>query len=222
MITDRREFLAKMAAGSLLGALPLSDALGAVTAPPASAQSWDLSWVNKLTGKHRAVFDVPAIESGYGVWRASFFGKQYMDVLGAKPADISTVVVLRHDALALAFQQAFWDRHKLAKANGAMHPLLMQPTDRNPVLLASSRGEVPAEVDELALDRLIARGAIVLACNVALDFMSRALAQAEGTTPDAIRRDAIASFVPGVNLQPSGVFAVIRAQEAGCQYIRAS
>lgn len=222
MITDRRDFLSKMAVGSLLGALPMSDALAAVTAPSNSAQNWDLAWVNKITGKHRAVFDIPEIESGYGVWRSSFFGKQYMDVLGAKPADISTVIVLRHNGLALALQQPFWDRHKLAKANTVIHPLTMQATDRNPVLLASSRSEVPADFDELALDRVIARGGIVLACNVALDFMSQALAKAEGTTPDAIRRDAIASFVPGVNLQPSGVFAVIRAQEAGCQYIRAS
>jgi len=29
-------------------------------------------------------------------------------------------------------------------------------------------------------------------------------------------------LVPGVMIQPSGIFAVIRAQEAGCAYVRAS
>jgi hypothetical protein len=29
-------------------------------------------------------------------------------------------------------------------------------------------------------------------------------------------------MVPGVILQPSGVFAAVRAQEAGCHYVRAS
>jgi hypothetical protein len=223
MTTDRRDFLARIAAGAALGALPLSDALGAF-APPASTRAapWDLSWVGKITGKHRAVFDIPAVESGYGVWRASVWAKQYVDVLGAKPADISTVVVLRHDGLALAFQQAFWDRHKLSTMQPVMHPVTMQATDRNPALLASSRGEQPADFDELALDRFIARGGIVLACNLALDFLVAGLSKAEGAAPDAIRRDALASFVPGVILQPSGVFGVIRAQDAGCHYIRAS
>lgn len=224
MTTDRRDFLAKIAAGAVLGALPLSDALGAVASPSAStrAPAWDLTWVDRIKGKHRAVFDIPAVESGYGVWRASIWGKQYMDILGAKPADISTVVVLRHDGLALAFQQGFWDRHKLASMQPVVHPVTLQATDRNPALLASSRGEQPADFDELALDRFIARGGIVLACNLALDFLVAGLAKAEGAAPDAVRRDAVASFVPGVILQPSGVFGVIRAQDAGCRYIRAS
>jgi intracellular sulfur oxidation DsrE/DsrF family protein len=33
---------------------------------------------------------------------------------------------------------------------------------------------------------------------------------------------ALKHLLPGVTLQPSGVFAVLRAQEAGCQYLLAS
>ena len=36
------------------------------------------------------------------------------------------------------------------------------------------------------------------------------------------REMALRHVVPGVLLQPSGVFAVLRAQEAGCQYLMAS
>ena len=36
------------------------------------------------------------------------------------------------------------------------------------------------------------------------------------------RKQAIGYLVPGVILQPSGVFAAIRAQEAGATYLRAS
>ena len=39
---------------------------------------------------------------------------------------------------------------------------------------------------------------------------------------EAARKQAIAALVPGVVLQPSGVFAALRAQEAGCVYLRAS
>ena len=33
---------------------------------------------------------------------------------------------------------------------------------------------------------------------------------------------ALQHVVPGVILQPSGVFATLRAQEAGCQYLLAT
>ena len=36
------------------------------------------------------------------------------------------------------------------------------------------------------------------------------------------RKTVLANLVPGVIVMPSGIFAVTRAQEAGCQYIRAS
>jgi intracellular sulfur oxidation DsrE/DsrF family protein len=39
---------------------------------------------------------------------------------------------------------------------------------------------------------------------------------------DAARKKAESFLVPGVSIVPSGVFAVIRAQEAGCAYVRAS
>ena len=39
---------------------------------------------------------------------------------------------------------------------------------------------------------------------------------------DEARKRAIAYLLPGVILQPSGVFAAIRAQQAGCAYLKSS
>ncbi len=39
---------------------------------------------------------------------------------------------------------------------------------------------------------------------------------------DEARRRTTAALVPRVIVRPSGVFAVVRAQEAGCMYVRAS
>ena len=97
-----------------------------------------------------------------------------------------------------------------------------QPTDRNPVLLSSSRGEVPATLDDVALDRFIARGGIALACNLALQDMVEIIEKKDGATPEAARQQALTFMVPGVILQPSGVFAALRAQDVGCKYLRAS
>lgn len=221
----RRDFLERLGATALLATMPITpDALRRIATPSIeqAAEEWDLSWVDRVRGKYRACFDVPEIDSGYGVWRASLWVQQYSDVLKVKPQDCSPVLVLRHNGIALAMTQAFWDKYDVAKKNPVLHPITQQGTDRNPALLSSARSEVPADFDAVALDKYIARGGIALACNLALDDMIELVSKKDGTTGDVARKTAIAGFVPGVVLQPSGVFAALRAQDAGCKYLRAS
>jgi hypothetical protein len=228
MDTTRRDFLGKVAVNAaILGAMPLSlesSTAFAATVPSSTTQGekWDVSWPARLTGKHKAIFDVPEVDSGYGVWRATIWGKQYQDVLGVAPKDMSAVVVLRHNGIVLAMQQAFWDKYGVGKAKSAMHPISAEPTDRNPAMLSSSRNEVPADYDAMALDKFIARGGIALGCNLAFADCVQLIKSKENVSDADARKQAIAFLVPGVILQPSGVFAAIRAQEAGAVYLRAS
>jgi len=74
----------------------------------------------------------------------------------------------------------------------------------------------------MALDKFIARGGIALACNLALMDCIELIKSKENVDDATARKQAIAYMVPGVILQPSGVFAAIRAQEAGAIYLRAS
>ena len=225
MSIDRRDFVGRLAAGALLAGVPLpidASVRALSETRPELAEEWDISWVNRITGKYRAIFDVPEIDSGYGVWRASIWARQYQEVLGAKPNELSAVVVLRHNGIQLAMQQAYWDKYGIGKEKKVAHPITQQGTDRNPVLLASSRGEVPAMFDDAALDRFISRGGIALACNLALQDVIEAIQKKENVSAEEARKQAIAFMVPGVILQPSGVFAALHAQDAGCKYLRAS
>jgi hypothetical protein len=227
MTTNRREFIEHLGATAMLGALPmtaLSPMLRSMNAAPSeSAEEWDLKWTNSLKGKkHKAVFDCTEVESGYGLWRANLWENQYHAVLGAKPSETVTVLVIRHNALVLGFQQDFWDKYAIGAADKVTHPITQQSTNLNPALLSAARNEIPAQFDAFALPHFISRGGIVLACNVALQFFSAALAQKAGIPVEEARKRAIAAFLPGVTLQPSGVFACVRAQEEGCQYVKAS
>lgn len=67
-----------------------------VLTPGAHAEDWDLGWTTRINTKYRTVFDVPEIESGYGVWRASMWGFQYQQTLNIPPKDMTAVLVLRH------------------------------------------------------------------------------------------------------------------------------
>jgi hypothetical protein len=216
MTASRREFISTAAGSFFLGGL-------AEPQGPAAKQ-WDLSWVKKVTGKHKVVLDVPEVDSAYGVWRASFWARQYNEVLGVPPRDSSSVLVMRHNGIVLAMNQNFWDQYGIGKAKGVTHPVTEKPITRNPALLSSKRpeDELPPMFDDFALDRFIARGGIALGCSLALDFCSQMIAQKDGIPVDAARKKAESFVLPGVTIQPSGIFAVIRAQEAGCAYVRAS
>jgi hypothetical protein len=225
MSTDRREFLGR----ALTGAAALSGfSFGHAFTPrelraaehPTSSE-WDVTWTKKITGTHKVVFDVPEIENGYGVWRASVVPRQYQAVLGTKPADFTTVLVLRHNAIALAMQQAYWDTYGIGKRKDVKHPVTLEPTDRNPALLSGKDG-LPAPYDTLSLTEYLGRGGIALACNLALQDCVDLIQKTDAVTPEVARERAVAMLVPGVILQPSGVFAAVLAQEAGCSYLRAS
>jgi hypothetical protein len=228
MQTSRREFLDRLALGSAaLGGLSLG-----LTALPARLEaagvavsrqgSWDTSWPDKLTGKVRTVFDVPEVESGYGVWRASVWALQYEAALGIPARDTSTALVLRHNAIILAMKQAFWDEYGIGKDGSVTHPLTLEPTTLNPALMGEADG-LPAPYSTFALDPFQARGGVILACDLALQDMIALVVKADNVSPEAARTKALAMLVPGVILQPSGVFSVLLAQQRKqALYIRAS
>jgi hypothetical protein len=182
---------------------------------------WDLKWPERLTGKRRAVFDVAEIENGYGVYRAAVWAGQCVEVLGDSPADVSTVIVLRAHAVVLALQQSFWDRYTVGRVRRVLHPVSLKDTARNPVLMDATDGLPPALVNA-SLTQQLARGATVLACNLALQAWIDAIRERQKGTEAEARAKTVAALVPGVILQPSGVLAAALAQQNGCVYIRAS
>ena len=227
MTTNRREFIEHLGAAAMLGALPLTAMPAAVksfSSTPAPADTFDFSWTNKLKGKaHKAIFDCAEVESGYGVWRAGMWEGQYQQSFGTKPTDSQTVLVLRHNAFAMTLNQAMWDSAAIGEMDKVTHPLTQQGTTRNPALLTSTNSEnFPAQFDAFALPNFIGRGGIVLACNVALGFFAMGMAAKAGITEEEARKRIISNLLPGVIVQPSGVFACVRAQEGGCVYVRAS
>jgi hypothetical protein len=227
MTSTRRDFLTRVSAtAAALSALPLAlDSLGAMDAPrtaPTGSGDFDFTWPAKLNTSHRALFDLASIDSGRSVWRATLWENQYIEFLGAKREELSSVMVIRAEAIPLAMQQKFWDTYHMGKALNVLHPMTQQPTDRNPALLSSTRNEVPPALDSSALDQYIARGGIALACNQAFREVIAVIVKAEKVSPEEARTRAIAMLVPGVLLQPSGIFAAVRAQEAGAHYIKAS
>ena len=229
MSTDRRDFLgtllaagvAPMVVGKTQGGNDARSAPSAVAAFRRSASPWDVSWADKLNGKHKAVFDNVEVSMGLGMLRAQLWLKDYAEVYNAQPADMSGVVVLRHGAIWAIMNDEFWKMHKIGEVTKITDLGTKAPVTRNPFIGPNVIGLPPALADDV-LKKCLA-SMTVLACNVAFTLYVVEKVKADTKMDDAKAREHALSYViPGVTLQPSGVFATLRAQEAGCHYVLAT
>ena len=158
---------------------------------------------------------------GLGMLRAQLWLKDYAEVYNAQPADMSGVVVLRHGAIWAIMNDEFWKMHKIGELTKINDPATKAPVTRNPFVGPNVIGLPPALADDV-LKKCLA-SMTVLACNVAFSLYVVEKVKADTKMDDAKAREhALTYVIPGVILQPSGVFATLRAQEAGCHYVLAT
>jgi hypothetical protein len=224
MPSSRRDFIERLGAAAVLGTLPVSTvSASSEPEPPAQGRDWDLSWVAKLNNvPNKAIFDCTEIESGNGPARAGIWESQYQSVLGVKASDMRAVLILRHVGVALALRQDLWDKFEIGKTEKVKGPQSEEITDWNPALSANDRGDKPGPTTDRGLSGFIANGGIVLACSLALQKYVRLFRQKDSVDGPEAQKRTVAGIIPGIILQPSGVFAAVRAGQAGCVYVKAS
>jgi hypothetical protein len=226
MTTDRRDFLrqltlatAAVGGGAIVSPLGAEDLNRAADRFGASSAAWDMSWVDQLQrAQYKAVFDSPTLSDGAALDLAAGIQDNFKEVYGSDVARM--VIVMRQLGQVMAFNDDLWDRYAIGEERKVNDRLTKQPARRNPYLKAS-----PGEPDWAVaskLETLHARGAIFLVCNRA--SMNWAAGAAEQTKKDVeqVRNDVRNGLVPGATLMPTGVFALVRAQNAGCGYMKGS
>ncbi len=224
----RREFLGWLGAGTLLAlsgrrmsAQQASDSRGAGAGRAPVSDRWDLSWVERVRGDARAVFDVPTPGGGEGVWRAGRWREDYKQVYGAEQTELTAVLVIRHEAIPLIMDNDYWKRFGVGERLRIGGHDTKKWSESNPVSI--SHDGAPTADDRYTLQRFMADGGIVLACHLA--FSGRVVSdyrKTEKLSGDEAEARAREHVLPGVILQPSGIFALLRAQQAGCAYVIAS
>jgi hypothetical protein len=223
MTNPRRDFLGWLGASALLSttASPLSASPAGPEAPRALDSKWDMSWTDKLTGKYRAVFDSPEVSEGAALFRAVIWQDHHAEVYGTDLKTMNSVIVFRHAAISLVMNDAYWANYDVGKSTKLKTPEGKKWAVANPI--RSSPADTPPKWAKYNLESFIASGGIVLACNLAFGDVVSAFQDKEKIKVRAdARKRALEHLIPGVILQPSGVFGALRAQEAGCHYILAS
>jgi hypothetical protein len=200
-VPPRRSFFGRIAAVTALG---LS---GIMTTAVRAAESDGPDWPGTLKGRHRQVFDIYDINGGYPLG----FAKNFLD-----PNESATaVLILRHKGLPLALNHVIWEKYKIGATFNIIDPETKVAAVKNPYFQPKA-GVLRS--DDIALDRLLGKGTVIGACNVALRGQSKQAAANAGVTAEEAAKEWAANLIPGASLIPSGTWGVNRAQEAGCTY----
>ncbi len=215
---QRRRFLGTLLASASVGAagLALPLRLGAAERPdaPKSNNAGFESWLGKIHGKHRQVFDVPGPNSGLPLAFARVFLMTNASV-GAEEKDVTAVVILRHDGIPLGLETRIWQKYNFAEAFKITNPKTKEVLATNP-FWEPPEGTLP--LPGMSVDQLMKSGVLFGMCDMALTVQSKSFAQKMNMDPAEVKNDWVAGIFPGIQIVPSGVLAVNRAQEHGCTY----
>jgi hypothetical protein len=218
-MTQRRDFLRKasvLAAGTLT-----AGSLEAQASAPAAQGSWDMTWTERVTGRYKMAFDAHEISDGVCLHQARSFIQGYKDVYGLTDRDVSAVLIIRHAAVPMVMNDTLWADGFLTEGTELKDPVTGEPTKRNPFINIPAGAPHALTWPDGALDTLISRGVIVLACDLALrNFTGRIANHRKIPRQDATAL-VNANLIPGIYRMPTGVWATSHAQQLGCGVLNA-
>jgi intracellular sulfur oxidation DsrE/DsrF family protein len=148
---------------------------------------------------------------------------------GTPEADCGVVVVMRHEGIPYAFQDKMWEKYNFAEFFKAADPgpaftaadAATATKTRNP-FWNTKHGDFQLPgfgAVDIGIKDLQASGVMFCVCNAAMTVFSAIAAQQKGMKPEEVMKEWKENLIPGVQVVPSGVWALGRAQEHKCAYI---
>jgi hypothetical protein len=180
---------------------------------PASAQAWDLRWIDDLKGQHKQVYDMadtdPAAEPPPLRLPRNYMDS-FRDIYKLEYPEIRTVIGISGRSFAVNASDRLWAKYALGERSKIVDPVTKQPAVRNIFL----------DDPTLGVKALQARGTIFWQCAIALNNVATQLANARKLPVGEVRADLAAGLNPGVRVVPSHVFALGLVQERGVTYVK--
>jgi hypothetical protein len=205
--TSRRAFL------STVGAIAGSAVLPAVVdaQPAAQGGGWDMSWLDRLTGKHKQVFDFSNPHQLLVI-------RNWLDahelVYGLKHPNVNAVVGIGGPSFPVNAVDAMYEKYPIGTEWKITDPATGKPAMRNIFVDGVAGGDKENSVR--ALQR---RGVIFWQCNNALKRVATQIATAVNRPQAEVYADLRANGLnPGVILVPAHTMLIGLCQERGCAY----
>lgn len=231
-ISPRRKFLGTIATGA--AALGLSSfgvsakantgLLDSFSAKPGDPSDPD-EWFNKIKGKHRMVLDVVDPKEGHEAILPFAWPRVFLltnAATGTEEKDCNVVVVLRHNAIPYAMEDRLWAKYKLGEIFNIKDDTTNAPAVRNRFWKPDPGFSVPGVGPvSIGINELQESGVMFCVCSMAIAVNSAVVAGKMGLKHEDVMKDWNSGILPGIQQVPSGLWAVGRAQEHKCAYIKA-
>ena len=215
----RREFLGRLGAMALVAGAPASVLARSARGRPAAPLSWDMSWVERITvAPYKVVLDSQNLDDGAALDYAADIMNTFREVYNGPDTQTRVVVVMRRLGVPMALKDELWDRYAIGEDRKVNDPITKAPAKRNPWLRAAPNA--PSYEVDSKLESLMPRGLTVLVCNRAAMNMAHSFAEKLKLDVEKVRDEVRNGLIPGAVLMPNGIFAIVRAQNAGCAYLK--
>jgi intracellular sulfur oxidation DsrE/DsrF family protein len=163
------------------------------------------------------VFNASDVSDGAVRSYAATFLDDFHTVHDTSDPQTRAVLVFRRNGIPMALNDTLWERYAIGDDQKIEDPNTRTAATRN-VFWKARDGASPREA-KLALQSLQARGVISLVCNDALGNWASGAAGRVRRDPEAVKKEWQDNLIPGAILVPSGIYALIRAQNAGCAWM---
>lgn len=217
--TSRRGFIGTVAAGAaVIGLSGLVSPLGAQAENTPSLSDAE-AWFDKIKGKHRMVFDATQPHEILPfAWPRVFLLTNQKT--GSEEKDCTAMVILRHAAIPYAMQDNLWKKYKFGEVFKADDPATKTAAVRNPFWKPKPGDFKVPGIGPVAIgiNELQDSGVMFGVCEIALTVYSAVVAEGMKLNAEEVRKEWVAGILPGIQVVPSGVWAINRAQERGCSY----
>lgn len=217
---SRRKFLGALALGATASTIGiLSNPIYANT-PELDIKRMNDSdeWFKNIKGEHRIVYDGSTPHDGFPIiWNWAFYLSN--NGTGTTDENMTAMTVLRHNAIALAFENRLWEKYPIGEVFEINDNATGNPSLRNPYYEPQD-GDFPLPGID-GIKRMQERGAMFCVCDLAMKVYSNAVATKMSLDPTEVYNDWVSGILPNIQPVPSGVWALGRAQEHDCGYIYA-
>ena len=220
MNIDRRNFFTSIALGVGASAFPNFitdfDKLKPVKIPSQLNNEMVSKWFKNIKGEHRVVYDGSQPHNTLPItWNWAFLESN--NSVGVEDSNMTAMTVLRHSGIVLAFNSDIWNKFKLGELVSFNDNKTGKPSLRNTVYEPET-GDMPLPPIQGIKD-LQQRGSLFCVCDLATKVYGSAVANKMNLDPDQVYKEMVDGILPGIELVPSGVWALGRAQNENCAYI---
>ena len=217
---DRRQFIGTLAAAGIGASVtPLAASATDIseTLPVQQpTEKWDLTWLDKLNGKHKQVFDMGPLTGEFSPFLPiRNWYNAHRDVFGLDGSQISAIAGVHGSSFPANAIDAMWAKYPIGELWKINDPKTGKPATRN---LFADPSPTSSGYD-FSVPVLQKRGLTVWQCNNALLGVSAKIAAAaKAQASDVYKELRGGGLLAGVIVVPAHVMLIGLSQDHGFRY----